>query len=57
MTQWRHQVREVPDDSNALFGAQRNLKELNVSLDTTGTCNFPVLRGANAIFGWLQHLD
>jgi hypothetical protein len=28
------QARKVPDDSNALFGAQRNLKELNVSPDT-----------------------
>jgi hypothetical protein len=57
MIQRRHQVREVPDNSNALFGAQRNLKELNVSPDTTGTCDFPAMTGANVVFGWLRHLD
>jgi hypothetical protein len=57
MNQGRHQVRDVPDESNELFGAQRILKELNVSPDTTGTFDFPVLTGAKDVFGCLQHLD
>jgi hypothetical protein len=57
MTQRRHQVRDVPDYSNALFGAQRNLKELNVSPDTTGTFDFPAMTGAKDVFGCLRNLD
>jgi hypothetical protein len=45
------------EESNALFGVRRIWKVPNVSPDTTGTFDFPVLTGAKDVFGRLRHLD